>query len=80
MSPPRPGPLEAYGDLSDVDVTEAVITRVHATIDLMTALAEQGVEPQRTLPAQPRLTRATRPGSVTLWTAGRRKATDHRLG
>lgn len=44
--------LEAYGDLPDFDVTDAVVTAMTATNDLMLALAADGVEPQRTWVAE----------------------------
>ena len=40
--------LDAYGDLPDFDVVDAVTARVQATIDHCRALAEAGQEPQRT--------------------------------
>lgn len=40
--------LEAYGDLPDFDVVQAVTARMQATSDLMQSLADQGQEPQRT--------------------------------
>lgn len=40
--------LDAYGDLPDFDVVEAVTRRMLVTRDLMRSLAEQGQEPQRT--------------------------------
>ncbi|MGP9537528.1 phosphotransferase enzyme family protein [Brachybacterium sp. AOP43-C2-M15] len=40
--------LEAYGDLPDVDVVDALIARMQSTADLVRRLAESGQEPQRT--------------------------------
>lgn len=40
--------LDAYGDLPAFDVVEAVVARMHATIDLVRSIAHQGREPQRT--------------------------------
>lgn len=40
--------LDAYGDLPDFDVVDDVTTRLQATSDLMSSLAERGQEPQRT--------------------------------
>ena len=40
--------LDAYGPLPAFDVVDAVVARRHRTIEHVRALAEQGVEPQRT--------------------------------
>ncbi|WP_242498233.1 phosphotransferase enzyme family protein [Nocardioides glacieisoli] len=40
--------VEAYGDLPDFDVVDAVVERMQAVIELMRDLAARGVEPQRT--------------------------------
>jgi hypothetical protein len=40
--------IEAYGDLPQFDVAEAVIRSIHYVTARMMELAEQGVEPQRT--------------------------------
>ena len=40
--------VEAYGDLPDFDVADAVIARIRAVIRLRADLAARGVEPQRT--------------------------------
>jgi hypothetical protein len=40
--------LEAYGDLPAFDVVDTVAARMRATSDLVSAMAAQGVEPQRT--------------------------------
>ncbi len=40
--------VEAYGDLPDFDVVDAVVERMLAVIELMRDLAARGVEPQRT--------------------------------
>lgn len=44
--------LDAYGSLPRFDLAESVIQRRHATIELVRALADQGVEPQRTWVAE----------------------------
>lgn len=44
--------LDAYGELGEFDVVEAVAARMRATIGLMRALAEQGSEPHRTWVAE----------------------------
>ena len=44
--------LEAYGDLQDFDVVDAVLRRMQATIDHCRALAEAGQEPQCTWVAE----------------------------
>ena len=49
--------LDAYGPLPAFDVTEAVASRAEATIVLEQALAEAGVEPQRTWVAEGSLDR-----------------------
>ncbi len=40
--------LDAYGDVPDFDVVDAVVARRQATSDLVRSLAEQGQEPQLT--------------------------------
>ncbi|GAA1565738.1 hypothetical protein GCM10009804_23010 [Kribbella hippodromi] len=40
--------LEAYGEVPQFDVAEAVVARMQATSDLMEELARGGQEPQRT--------------------------------
>jgi hypothetical protein len=40
--------INAYGDLPDFDVVDAVVARMQATSDLVRDLAERGIEPQRT--------------------------------
>ncbi|MGI8417257.1 MAG: phosphotransferase [Nakamurella sp.] len=49
--------LEAYGDLPEFDVVDAVAARMQATSDLVRQLAENGQEPQRTWVAQGSLNR-----------------------
>ena len=49
--------LDAYGPLPAFDVTEAVASRAEATIALERALADAGVEPQRTWVAEGSLDR-----------------------
>lgn len=44
--------LDAYGDLEDFDVVDAVVQRTRASIDHCRALAEAGQEPQRTWVAE----------------------------
>jgi Ser/Thr protein kinase RdoA (MazF antagonist) len=44
--------LEAYGDLPEFDVADAVSARMQAVSDLVRALAEAGQEPQRTWVAE----------------------------
>lgn len=44
--------LDAYGDLPDFDIAEAVVRRMQAVSDLVSHLAELGQEPQRTWVAQ----------------------------
>lgn len=50
--------LDAYGDLPDFDLVDAVTQRMQATLDLVRHLAEQGQEPQRTWVAEGSLERA----------------------
>jgi hypothetical protein len=40
--------LDAYGDLPDFDVVDAVIARMEAVCELVSDLAAKGLEPQRT--------------------------------
>lgn len=40
--------MEAYGDLPDVDVADAVVARIRSVIRLRRDLADRGIEPQRT--------------------------------
>jgi hypothetical protein len=42
------GFVEAYGDLPDFDAPDLIASQIEATVRVMTSLAAQGVEPQRT--------------------------------
>ncbi|NPD05725.1 aminoglycoside phosphotransferase family protein [Nocardioides sp. zg-1308] len=44
--------LDAYGIPADFDVADAVVRRIHATLDHLRFLAERGQEPQRTWVAE----------------------------
>jgi len=44
--------LDAYGIAADIDVADAVVRRIHATIDHVRFLADQGQEPQRSWVAE----------------------------
>lgn len=44
--------LDAYGIPADFDVADAVVRRIHATIEHVRFLADQGQEPQRTWVAE----------------------------